>query len=381
MNRLKNIREKKSLTLAQLSARTSIPVRLLGDYEENTIEIPPPHLKSLAKALWVKPDELLVAASPAPVPAPYGAPAPYTPPAAPAPYAAPDAPAPGGVDVVPAGVGSDMDAAAPASASSPAPMPYAARPLPPPMSGPPVPMGGPPRPGYAPPPGRRPAGPAPPGGDLGRGRPPMGGPARPRREPLAMPATEGQVTEILRLAARLGQSTTQLEEQFGRPMADITRFDAREWIKQLREEAAAKAPPSKIHFGQWPGLKDDLEAVYLSEQKAAAAPFRFTLFNGQMFEGALIDFTPYTVTLAELGSGDHIVLRKLAIAYYRRLGNGTDAGADLGEDASADAPAEGAEASTNGHEAHDPAPFDGSALPLFGQPASVLDAEDGGDAS
>ena len=67
MNRLKIIREKKSLTLAQLSARTSIPVRLLGDYEANLLEIPPPHMKALAKALWVKPDEL-VAAGPAPAP-------------------------------------------------------------------------------------------------------------------------------------------------------------------------------------------------------------------------------------------------------------------------------------------------------------------------
>src|SRR5437868_11513437 len=110
----------------------------------------------------------------------------------------------------------------------------------------------------------------------------------------------------MRLAARLNLSTARLETQFGRPLNDITRFDAREWIKHLREEAAQKAPPSKVHFGQWPGLKDDLEAVYLGEQKAAQAAFRFTLFNGQTFEGPIIDFTPYTVTVAETATGEHL---------------------------------------------------------------------------
>jgi hypothetical protein len=177
-----------------------------------------------------------------------------------------------------------------------------------------------------------------------------------------MPATEGQTTEIMRLSARLGLSTPQLEERFGRAVADITRFDAREWIKQLREEAAAKAPPSKIHFGQWPGLKDDLEAVYLDQQKQAGAEFRFTLFNGEAFAGRLVDYTPYTVTIEETGSGQQIVLRKLAIAYYRRLSSGNGA-----------APAESD--TPNEQEAADPAPFAGSGRPTFAPPA---EAETGG---
>jgi len=222
------------------------------------------------------------------------------------------------------------------------------------------------RPAYAPPPPRRPAGP---GGDMGRGPRPLGG-GRPKREPVTMPATEGQMTEIMRLAARLNLSTTQLENQFGRPLADITRFDAREWIKQLREDAAAKAPPSKIHFGQWPGLKDDLEAVYLTEQKQAAAPFRFALFNGEVLEGRIVDFTPYTITLAEDDEGRHVVLRKLAIAYYRRLGNGDGA------------PLPGESANGQEVEAEDRAPFPGSAQPAFGTPpASDGDTPDTGGAA
>lgn len=180
-----------------------------------------------------------------------------------------------------------------------------------------------------------------------------------------MPATEGQMTEIMRLAARLNLSTAQLETQFNRPLADITRFDAREWIKQLREEAATKAPPSKIHFGQWPGLKDDLEAVYLNEQKTTGAPFRFVLFNGESLEGPISDFTPYTITIAETGTGNQVVLRKLAVAYYRRLGEG-------------DGPVQAEGESTNGHEALDNAPFPGPAQPQFAPPAEEPTDQAGG---
>jgi sRNA-binding regulator protein Hfq len=208
------------------------------------------------------------------------------------------------------------------------------------------------------------------GGDMGRpARPGMGGGGRGKREPVTMPATEGQMTEIMRLAARLNLSTAQLETQFGRALADITRFDAREWIKQLREEAATKAPPSKIHFGQWPGLKDDLEAVYLNEQKEAAAPFRFVLFNGEALEGPISDFTPYTITIAEAASGNQIVLRKLAIAYYRRLGEGGTDGA---------APTDGE--TTEEGEAQDNAPFPGSGQPQFAAPAAEPDSDAGGAA-
>jgi hypothetical protein len=347
VNRLKIIREKKSLTLAQLSARTSIPVRLLGDYEENRQEIPPAHIKSLAKALWVKPDELI---APGVAVAPGGGPPPVSavdaPPAPPAPVTA--APSP----------------VAPPAPLPPAPYPEGTRPAPVPQA--PAPGGTypvpPPRQPYPPARPARPLG-GPPGGDRG-GRPAGGG--RPKREPVMMPATEGQVTEIMRLAARLNLSTAQLEAQFGRPLSEVTRFDAREWIKRLREDAAAKAPPSKIHFGQWPGLKDDLEAVYLRDQKESGAPFDFALFNGEVIKGAIIDFTPYTITIAEDGTDNHVVLRKLAIAYYRRLGPGGD-GAAAGE-----------ETSPNGREAEavDRAPFEGPAQPQFHAPPASADGEE-----
>ena len=308
--------------MAQLSARTSIPLRVLGDYEENIAEISPAHVKVLSKALWVKPDELMAPEGPAaPAAVPYGAPHP--------PPSAPVAGVPAGPAVAPM--------VAPGANAGYAPRPYA----------PPAPYGA-PRPE-----GPRPPRPPSPAGDAGRGAPRAGG--RARREPVVMPATDGQITEIMRLAARLNLSTEEIESEFGRSIDNITRFDAREWIKKLREDAIAKAPPAKVHFGQWPGLKDDREAVYLAEQRDLGSTLRVALFNGQVFEGPVVDFTPYTITLedASAGAGEQVVLRKLAIAYYQRTATGA-----------------GQRAEPAG-EARDRAPFPGSAEPAFATPGAA----------
>lgn len=174
-----------------------------------------------------------------------------------------------------------------------------------------------------------------------------------------MPATDGQITEVMRLAARLNRSTAEIETEFGRSMSEITRFDAREWIKKLREDALAQAPPAKVHFGQWPGLKDDREAVYLAEQRELGSTFRVALFNGQAFEGRIVDFTPYTLTIEHdtPRGAEQIVLRKLAVAYYQRTspGDGT-------------APA----AAKPFAEPVDIAPFPGSGAPGFATPEAAL---------
>ncbi len=325
MNRLKQIRERKSFSLAQLAARTGIPLRVLTDYEENTQEIAAAHIKVLSKVLWVKPEEL--------VPPPE---AQVAAPPAPAAVAVPAGVVPAGTPP-PAAYGA---APAVATADPSAPRPYA----------PAAPYGA-PRPEGAP---ARP--PMPPGGDAGRGARPAG---RGRREPAVMPATDGQMTEIMRLAARLNLSTADLETEFGRGIDTITRFDAREWIKKLREDALAKAPPAKVHFGQWPGLKDDHEAVYLAEQRELGSELRVVLFNGSVFSGRITDFTPYTLTLETAGDAhEQIVLRKLAVAYYQRSTVG---------DGSRPAPAPAADAK-------DIAPFAGPALPTFGTPAAAADS-------
>jgi sRNA-binding regulator protein Hfq len=328
VNRLKQIRERKSLTLAQVSARTSIPLRVLEDYEANVQEISPAHMKALSKALWVKPDEILLPAGvPPPAPSNTVAPAPRA--AMPAaPSAAPSAPGTGSVPGDPVNAGTAVGTAAPAYGGTrpytPAPSAYGA-----------------PRPDA----GRPPRPPGPPAGGRGGG-------GRARREPVVMPATDGQITEIMRLAARLNLSTEEIEGQFGRSIDNITRFDAREWIKKLREDAIAQAPPAKVHFGQWPGLKDDREAVYLTEQRAQGSQFRVVLFNGEVFNGRIVDFTPYTITLQQEGAdeAEQVILRKLAVAYYQRTAPGTG------------------EQPTATGEAKEVAPFAGAATPQFVAP-------------
>ncbi|HUS17252.1 MAG TPA: hypothetical protein VM536_19825, partial [Chloroflexia bacterium] len=298
--------------------------------------------------LWVKPEELMLPdGAPAPVagamPGGMGAPRPPMP----VPGAGPMPPA----SVMPPAVSPGM--APPAMPQADPAAGYAApRPYQPP--------GAYQQPGAYP---QRPEAPRPPrpmgapGGDAGRGARPAG---RGRRDPVVMPATDGQITEIMRLAARLNLSTEEIEEQFGRGMDNITRFDAREWIKKLREDAIAKAPPAKVHFGQWPGLKDDREAVYLAEQRELGSEFRVALINGQTFNGRITDFTPYTITLAQdtPGGVEQVVLRKLAVAYYQRTvpGNGTAVATPAGE-------------------AKDIAPFAGSGAPQFAAPGATTTAE------
>jgi len=64
---------------------------------------------------------------------------------------------------------------------------------------------------------------------------------------------------------------------------------------------------------------DSFELAYLLEQKDAGALLRFTLFDGQTFEGVVVGFSPYQITIRQ-PEGDEITLNKLAIVYYRKAG-------------------------------------------------------------
>src|SRR5437764_3613398 len=81
MNMLRSIREKKGLTIGQLAARASIPTRILAEYEEGRQPIPLPHAKLIAKALWVRIEDLMP---------PGGSAFPPSPPAAQPPAARPE---------------------------------------------------------------------------------------------------------------------------------------------------------------------------------------------------------------------------------------------------------------------------------------------------
>jgi sRNA-binding regulator protein Hfq len=124
----------------------------------------------------------------------------------------------------------------------------------------------------------------------------------------------------MRLGARLGMEQEQLEEHLGKQIANMTRTDAKDWIKKLREQAAESSPSGKVHFGHWPGSREDEEATYLTAQREASNILRFKLFNGDEFTGTVSEFTPYTITVRSEPGGEETVLRKLAIVYYRQTG-------------------------------------------------------------
>jgi sRNA-binding regulator protein Hfq len=117
-----------------------------------------------------------------------------------------------------------------------------------------------------------------------------------------------------------------LEERLGKALHALTRTEAKDWIKRLRAMADEIAPSRKVRFGQWPEANEDREAAYLREQRDAASPFTFRLFNGEQITGTLTDFTPYTITV-RVSDDEEVVLRKLAIAYYRRMVADAQAGA------------------------------------------------------
>jgi sRNA-binding regulator protein Hfq len=129
--------------------------------------------------------------------------------------------------------------------------------------------------------------------------------------------------ELQRLGMRLEMEQSQLEERVGKPLAELTRTEAKDWIKRFRDMLEEISPSGRVSFGQWPGSHEDREATYLTQQRDAGTILEFKLFNGERFRGKLSDFTAYTVTL-QTESGEEVVLRKLAIVYYRQASASTD---------------------------------------------------------
>ncbi|HEX8230203.1 MAG TPA: helix-turn-helix transcriptional regulator [Chloroflexia bacterium] len=300
MTMLRSIREKKGLTVSQLAARASIPSRVITDYEEGRLAMPLNHARLIAKALWVPIEDLMPPAGT------------VVPPSSPPPAAPQYAPAqPPRTDNAPV---SQQVASAPRT-EAPAYTPAQPAPRPAENYGPmQAPTGAPPREG-----GRTRGVP-----QAGRGGP---GDARQTRPARSLPhppgpISEGQLQELSRLAQRLEIDQQQMEARIGKQLADLTRPEARDWIKKLRAIADEIAPSQRVHYGVWPEAQEDREAAYLRQQRDASSRFTFKLFNGEQFDGTLVDFTPYTITIRPDGSEDEMVLRKLAIAYYRRTGQG-----------------------------------------------------------
>ncbi|HEX2910566.1 MAG TPA: hypothetical protein VH186_07135 [Chloroflexia bacterium] len=62
----------------------------------------------------------------------------------------------------------------------------------------------------------------------------------------------------------------------------------------------------------------DIESAYLRKQRDLKVPLKFTFMNGEEYTGVVIDFTPFTVHIVNQENGEEMILRKLAMAYYRK---------------------------------------------------------------
>jgi transcriptional regulator with XRE-family HTH domain len=136
------------------------------------------------------------------------------------------------------------------------------------------------------------------------------------------PARETQIAHLLTLAARFGTDKAALEAEIGKPLEELTQKEARHWNGHYMRRCAEEQPPKQAtdrRRAYLPEGVDGFEMAYLQEQQETSAPLHFTLFDGQTFEGTVVGFSPYQITIREPG-GDEVTLNKLAIAYYRKDG-------------------------------------------------------------
>ena len=62
----------------------------------------------------------------------------------------------------------------------------------------------------------------------------------------------------------------------------------------------------------------DIESAYLRKQRELRVPLRFTFLNGKEYIGVVTDFTPFTIHIEDTENNETVILRKLALAYYRK---------------------------------------------------------------
>lgn len=140
--------------------------------------------------------------------------------------------------------------------------------------------------------------------------------------PKSPPARETQIAHLLALAARFDVDRAALEAEIGKPLEELTQKEARFWngryMRRMAEERPPKSPIDRKRAYLPEGV-DGFELAYLQEQQEAGVSLHFILFDGQAFEGTVVGFSPYQITIRETG-GDEITLNKLAIAYYRKAG-------------------------------------------------------------
>jgi transcriptional regulator with XRE-family HTH domain len=260
------LREQKKLSVATLASRAGLPIGLIMEYEAGQRSIDPRHLSRLARALYVEESDLRLQSDPRPGTGQLerqprreeGRPAS-------APVNAPEGVA------APSGPAAAQPSAAAEPATPPTPRPRERTPRPPRSAGPP--------------------------------RPPA--PARP-----------SQIAHLKDMLVRLGRSEAALEVELGKPLAEIDRPTASKLLATFQTELR-DGRTAERHRAYLPEAVDQFEQRYLLAAQEAAAPLRFTLFDGSLVTGQLIGFGAYNVTLRQ-DDGNEITLNKLAVVSYAR---------------------------------------------------------------
>ncbi len=162
-------------------------------------------------------------------------------------------------------------------------------------------------------------------------RPPAERAARPPREkkpqPPPGPARPSQINHLVGLSRHFGWDQAALEAKVGKPLAELNRREASQWLGELQRQIASEGPskppaagPTR-HRAHLPEAVDGYELSYLTRQQSEGSTLTFTMFNGEKFTGRIIGFSPYSITIQEPG-GNETTLQKLAIAHYTRAMDG-----------------------------------------------------------
>jgi transcriptional regulator with XRE-family HTH domain len=140
---------------------------------------------------------------------------------------------------------------------------------------------------------------------------------------LSQPVTEGQINHLLMLAAKMEQDETAVVERIGKPFAELTFGEAKHWIttytNELKVRKAAvegeRPPGTRRPRAHLPEGVDEFEANYLLARQEAGDELTFTLLNDNTFNGRIIGFSPYNITISQ-ADGTEMTLQKMALAYY-----------------------------------------------------------------
>ncbi|NHZ72131.1 MAG: helix-turn-helix domain-containing protein [Aquificales bacterium] len=143
-------------------------------------------------------------------------------------------------------------------------------------------------------------------------------PAKPQQasSKQASPATEGQLTYLRTLAAKLGQSETAVVERIGKPLEELTFQEARKWLAAYTQEYSSRRPPdTRRKRAHLPEAVDTFELAYLTARQEAGDVVTFKLFDKSEFSGCIVGFSPYSIVVQQ-EDGSQVTIQKLALAYY-----------------------------------------------------------------